>query len=84
MTQKRRLIWSAVAVLMLASLTVLNGSRQPAPIAAQGEGLELAVYNQDLALVKDLRRLDLSLALNNVRFADVAARIDPPASTFDP
>ncbi|MFC2030016.1 DUF4139 domain-containing protein [Chloroflexota bacterium] len=82
MSNKRRIVWSAVAVLMLASLTVFNGSRQPAPVTAQDEGLELAVYNQNLALVKDHRRLDLSQGLNDVRFADVAAQIDPTSVHF--
>jgi hypothetical protein len=82
MIKKRRLIWGAVAALMLAGFTLLTGSQQPAPIAAQEAGLELAVYNQNLALVKDLRRLDLSPGLNDVRFADVAARIDPTSVHF--
>jgi hypothetical protein len=44
--------------------------------------LELAVYNQDLALVKDSRRLDLTAGLNEVRFGDVAAQIDPTSVHF--
>jgi hypothetical protein len=51
-------------------------------VAAQDEGLELAVYNQDLALVKDPRRLDLSAGVNEVRFGDVAAQIDPTSVHF--
>ncbi len=54
----------------------------PAPAAAQTEGVELAVYNQDLALVKDHRSLDLTKGLNEVRFADVAAMIDPTSVHF--
>jgi hypothetical protein len=50
--------------------------------SAQDEGLELAVYNQNLALVRDPRRLELSPGLNQVRFGDVAALIDPTSVHF--
>jgi hypothetical protein len=60
----------------------VGGARLAAPAAAQGEGLELVVYNQNLALVRDLRVLDLSQGLNEVRFTNVAAQIDPPSVHF--
>jgi len=40
-------------------------------------GLELTVYNQNLALVKDTRPFELKDGLNELRFDDVAALIDP-------
>ncbi len=82
MTKKRWFVWMAVAVLALVSVSVLSGGLQSAPVAAQGEGLELAVYNQNLALVKDQRSLDLSQGLNEVRFSDVASQIDPTSVHF--
>ena len=82
MRTKRWLIWTMVAVLALVSVTILSSGRQVAPVAAQSEGLELAVYNQDLALVKDRRSLDLSQGLNEVRFSDVASQIDPTSVHF--
>jgi len=82
MAKKRRIGWGVVAVLTLLSVTVLSGGQGPTPAAAQNEGVELAVYNQDLALVKDPRRLDLSAGLNEVRFGDVAAQIDPTSVHF--
>jgi hypothetical protein len=82
MATKRWLIWTMVAVLALVSVTVLSGGARPTPAAAQSGGLELAVYNQDLALVKDHRSMDLSQGLNEVRFADVAALIDPTSVHF--
>ena len=68
-------------MLALVCVSLLSG-QGPAPVVAQSEGLELAVYNQDLALVKDRRTLDLSGGLNEVRFADVAALIDPTSVHF--
>jgi hypothetical protein len=82
MTKRRWFIWMMVATLALLSVTVLSGGSRPAPVAAQSEGVELAVYNQDLALVKDRRSMNLSQGLNEVRFADVAAQIDPTSVHF--
>jgi hypothetical protein len=82
MSKKRWLIWSVIAVLALVGVAVLGGGQRPVPVAAQGEGVELAVYNQNLALVKDHRSLNLSQGLNEVRFTDVAAQIDPTSVHF--
>lgn len=82
MSKKRWLIGSLVAVLALASAAVGGAAPRPTPAAAQSAGVELAVYNQDLALVKDRRSLDLAQGLNEVRFADVAAQIDPTSVHF--
>ncbi len=81
MPQKRWLIWSVVALLALVGVTVGRAGPRPAA-AAQSEGVELAVYNQDLALVKERRSLDLVQGLNEVRFTDVAAQIDPTSVHF--
>ncbi len=54
------------------------------PEAARGERsedgnmqVELTVYNSDLGLVKETRSLDLIAGENQVRYSNVAARIDP-------
>jgi len=41
------------------------------------EGVELTVYNRDLALVKDVRTFTLEEGENEVRFSNVASRIEP-------
>jgi hypothetical protein len=82
MAKKRWFIWSVVAIAALIGVTALSSGPRLAPAAAQNVGPELAVYNQDLALVKDHRSLDLSQGLNEVRFADVAALIDPTSVHF--
>jgi len=82
MDKKRWLIWTLAAVLALVGAVGLTGAQQPAEVVAQSEGVELAVYNQNLALVKDLRSLELSKGLNEVRFSDVAAQIDPTSVHF--
>jgi hypothetical protein len=50
--------------------------------SAQGKGVELTVYNQDIALVRDTRSFDLERGVNEVRFADVASQIDPTSVHF--
>jgi hypothetical protein len=82
MSKRRWLIWSVVAVLALLGVAILSGGQGPVPVAAQSEGQELTVYNQNVALVKDRRSLDLSQGLNEVRFVDVAALIDPTSVHF--
>ena len=82
MKNKRWMIWTVVAVLALVGVSLLSAGRAVSPVVAQGEGVELAVYNQNLALVKDRRTLDLSAGLNEVRFVDVAAQIDATSVHF--
>ncbi|PIN98517.1 MAG: DUF4139 domain-containing protein [Candidatus Diapherotrites archaeon CG10_big_fil_rev_8_21_14_0_10_31_34] len=46
------------------------------------DGTELTVYNQNFALVKDIRSLFLKQGVNLVKFMDVAAKIDPTSVLF--
>ncbi len=46
------------------------------------EKVELTVYNQDFALVKERRRLDLKIGENQISLKDVAAQIDPTSVHF--
>jgi len=80
MPGKRWLLWSVMALVVGA--VAVGAAPRPAPAVARSEGVELAVYNQDLALVKDRRSLELSQGVNEVRFADVAALIDPTSVHF--
>ncbi|OQY25834.1 MAG: hypothetical protein B6I34_01380 [Anaerolineaceae bacterium 4572_32.1] len=82
----RRLLWGlAVGLLALAVLVSLG---RPALLGqvqvtqAQGEGVELTVYNQNMALVIDRRSMDLVAGLNEMQFTDVASQIDPTSVHF--
>ncbi|MDM7920625.1 MAG: DUF4139 domain-containing protein [Methanosarcina sp.] len=44
---------------------------------------EVTVYNDNLALVKERRKLDLNTGVNNVEYTDVAALIDPTSVMFE-
>ncbi|HSB88583.1 MAG TPA: hypothetical protein VLD63_01010 [Anaerolineales bacterium] len=57
------------------------GSRTPTAEAAES-GLSLTVYNQGTALVRDRRQIQLREGINELRFGDVAAAIDPTSVLF--
>jgi hypothetical protein len=46
-------------------------------------GTEVTVYNNNLALVKEKRELDLKSGVNRVEYTDVAALIDPTSVMFE-
>jgi len=64
-----------------------RNEQQPAtglvPVAqAQGEGVQLTVYNQDIALVRETRSFELKQGPSQIRFSDVASQIDPTSVHF--
>ena len=89
------LVGAALAsVTMLASpKRSREGGQAPATVArASGPAaastlddqvdLSLTVYNSDLALVRDVRQIALASGTSTLRFADVAARINPATVHF--
>jgi len=66
----------------------LQGSALAADVAgvvtvgrAARTDVALTVYNEDLALVRDVRELDVAAGQSTVRFEDVAARVDATSVT---
>jgi hypothetical protein len=53
-------------------------------VSLQGEErkVSLTVYNQDLALVKDMRELSFESGRNEIKFTEVAENIDPTSVHF--
>ncbi len=51
--------------------------------AGTDSATEVTVYNNNLALVKERRELDLNTGVNNVEYTDVAALIDPTSVMFE-
>jgi hypothetical protein len=72
------------AVLMACQNLPIGGSSVQTGTAAyaQAQGVELTVYNQNMALVRDKRSFDLKQGVNEVRFSDVASQIDPTSVHF--
>jgi hypothetical protein len=77
----------ALAVLAIACTSLGLGTVTPTPgdragVEAADGGLALTVYNQGTALVRDRRQFDLTRGVNEIRFGDVAASIDPTSVLF--
>lgn len=86
----RRIIFPiAFSVILLSILSAIgcqggNPLAASTPVAAaKSAGVDLTVYNQNVALVKDKRTLALKSGMNEVRFSDVAAQIDPTSVQFN-
>ena len=54
------------------------------PLLAYGQGKDVAVtvYNSDVALVKDVRPMNLAEGISTISFTDVAVHIDPTSVSF--
>ncbi len=87
---RRKLYLALIGLAFLALLALTIGCQGGSPLAAQNApraeaksaGVDLTVYNQNVALVKDKRALALKAGANQVRFTDVAAQIDPTSVQF--
>jgi hypothetical protein len=64
-------IWIGVGLLGLFVLAAATAS------ADEDRRLSLTVYNQDLGLVRDVRRMDVPAGTDWLQFRDVPSRIDP-------
>src|SRR5215217_1196861 len=90
MTPRLRL---ALFLVALAALIPAGGSTLTPPLgaAAQAPGtstlddqteLAVTVYNSDIALVRDVRNLDLSRGTFDLHFMDIAATVNPATVHF--
>jgi hypothetical protein len=69
-------------LLPLVALVALVAA--PGLAAAAARDVTVTVYNSNLALVKDVRTLDLGSGRTTLRFADVSAQIDPTSVHLTP
>jgi len=67
---------------VFVTAVLLAAVEEPGYGAARRESVALTVYNQNFALVKDVRVLDLTNGVSEVRVDDVAASIDPTSVHF--
>jgi len=66
----------AIACAFLAFALAAGGGWAAEP------GVAITVYNSDFALVKDVRRIPIDSGVHEVRFPNVAERIDPTSVHF--
>lgn len=69
-------------VVALASLQAVPAATRAAAQQPAQRPLELTVYNEDLALVKERREVELSTGVSTVEYRDVAASMDPTSVSF--
>jgi hypothetical protein len=78
--------FTAAATVSAAAMLGAGALAQSAPEAdpdatAQGD-LAVTIYNNDLALVEDVRQLAIATGQSRVEFPDVSARIQPETLSF--
>lgn len=87
MRQKINGLKSFLIFAGLTGLLVLIASLLPQTLLAEEkfkDTVEVTVYNDDLALIKDQRMLEIPAGNGRIAFNDVAARIDPTSVMFRP
>lgn len=75
-----RLTLTALIVVAIVSYASVAICAEPAPAKSTADdqtSVEVTVYNDNLGLVKDTRRISLPTGQGELRFMDVAARIMP-------
>ncbi|MGN3973982.1 DUF4139 domain-containing protein [Tsuneonella sp. SYSU-LHT278] len=73
-----RLTLAAAAVTATAAIAQNPADRE----TAQGE-LDVTIYNGNVALVQDVRRLDIDRGRSRIEFPDVSAQIRPETLSFN-
>ena len=71
-----RLFAASLLVLMAVASVPAEAEEQNATLGDQ-TGVAVTIYNQDLALVRDVRTLTLSAGENDIAFVDVSGHIQP-------
>jgi hypothetical protein len=83
--------WLAVPVVALVALGSTRSAPDAAPSRAPGQDtttlddqveLSLTVYNSDIALVRDVRRLSMPTGEFDLKFMDIAATVNPATVHF--
>ncbi len=72
---------SLVPLVQMSALAI-DAKEKGKDKANDGESVAITVYNQNFGLVKDIRKVELKEGINNLRFDDVAAAIDPTSVSF--
>ena len=72
---KQQLLFLAM-VCALCSVSFAQTEKLPE------QAIDLTIYNNDFAVVRESRQLEFEVGLNTVKFADVASAIDPTSVNF--
>ncbi|MEW6253486.1 MAG: DUF4139 domain-containing protein, partial [Planctomycetota bacterium] len=72
----QRLAWGA-ACLLASGVTTAAPAGETTSTAADQSGVAVTIYNDDLALVRDTRRVRLERERNRLAWREVAAQMHP-------
>jgi len=87
-------LWFAPLILALTAVAPFRAAPSRAPVQSAGQDrvttttvddqseLAVTVYNSDLALVRDVRNLQVSRGTSNLHFMDIAATVNPATVHF--
>lgn len=71
----------ALALALAASPLLAQDSANPVAPSAQGD-VSVTIYNNNLALVQDVRNLNIASGVSRIEFPDVSAQIRPETLSF--
>lgn len=80
---KRTIAVIAAGISLLFSVRAIAEPPERASTVAQRELVNLTVYNGDMTLVHDRRRLSLNDGLNRIAWRDVSAQMDPTSALVE-
>lgn len=74
---KRTLLHATLGAVFLASSTVLATEGERASTLADQESVAVTIYNENLALIKDVRRITLAAGSNRLALREVSGMMRP-------
>ena len=80
----RQFLFAGAALsLALAAAVPLNAQDSANPVAPSAQGdVSVTIYNNNLALVQDVRTLSIAQGISRIEFPDVSAQIRPETLSF--
>ena len=80
MTLRHNIVWG-IALTAFAIPALAQDSANPTGQSAQGD-VSVTIYNNNLALVQDVRQLPIAQGVSRIEFPDVSAQIRPETLSF--
>lgn len=73
----------SLSVLSIALVSCNLEAKETVVDAAQNVNMAISIYNSNLALVKDTRKVALTAGINEIAFEGVASQMKPETAMFD-
>lgn len=71
-----------VATLLKGGSAMVYAEASASETGKPRKSVEISIYNDDLALVRDVRTITIPLGTSNLTFTDIAAMVDPSSVSF--